>query len=590
MTAVIENFIEELKSRADIIDLVSEYVDLKQMGKNYRGLCPFHQEKTPSFNVNPEKKLYYCFGCGAGGDIIKFLIEIENITFQEAIKILARRVGLAIPEENQYQRELRDRRAQFFAMNHLAAKFYHYLLINEGVAAAGLKYLAARGYSQEDIKLFNLGYAPGRQSLYKFLTGKGYSAEAMIAAGLIISNNSNYYDRFRKRIIFPIFNSHGEVLAFGGRIIIKSKSSPKYLNSPETLLYKKGDNLYGMNWAREQIRKSGEVVIMEGYTDVLSSHKSGLKNTVASLGTALTNNQARLLKRYAKTVYIAYDADSAGEQATLRGLDIIKEAGLEVRVVQLPEDMDPDGLIKKEGKKGFEKLLDDSLSLLDFKIAQVIGQRDLSQTKERIDITKEIIGILAKVKDNIEREVYLQKIAQRFQFDLALLKKELIRVTENKDSKKKDKNYKTSYTKKDNETNTTRNINKIEKIILKIYIDYPEKRPFFHKCLEPGFFSDSHHDIAQLLWRHADDDIKTIISKLEDNALKKGLLALAVGEEQKILPDKIELLINQYIYLLKTRIYTDLQINKISLKHLNGLLIEFQKLSAILKEGGILDG
>ncbi|MFW6238601.1 MAG: DNA primase, partial [Halanaerobiales bacterium] len=262
------DFSQKVKRSVDIVEVVSDYVNLKKVGKNYQALCPFHQENTPSFTVNPENQFYYCFGCGAGGDVYDFLMEIENITFFESLKILAGRVGLEIPNQSRKSRRINKKRETFFELYRLAARFYNYLLRERDIARQAREYLQQRGFEEEEIEKFHLGYAPDRwRALLKFLTGKGYDREELLEAGLISKSNNNYYDRFRNRIIFPIFNVRGEVLSFGGRIINNNIDSPKYLNSPETLLYSKGDNLYGLNWARDIVRKEGSAVIMEGYTD-----------------------------------------------------------------------------------------------------------------------------------------------------------------------------------------------------------------------------------------------------------------------------------------------------------------------------------
>ncbi|HLV08659.1 MAG TPA: DNA primase, partial [Halanaerobiales bacterium] len=375
------HIIEEIKSSIDIVNIISEYVELKRTGKNYKGLCPFHQEKTPSFNVNPERQFFYCFGCGEGGDVFSFLMKIDNITFQEALKILARRSGITLPDYTDRERRIGEQREKVFAINNFVAKYYNYILTNSKAGEKAVDYLDRRGFSAEDIHKFKLGYAPqGWTTLLNFLKSRNYTTEELLKAGLIVKGRNNkLYDRFRERIIFPIFNICGEVLAFGGRIInTTEKNIPKYLNSPETVIYRKGETLYGLNWACDVIRKTGEVIIMEGYTDILTAHCHGLCNAVASLGTALTYKQARLLKRYASMVYIAYDADSAGEQATIRGLDVLKKSGLDVKVINLPGQMDPDDFIQREGKDGFDTEKEKALTLMEFKLQKVIGDTDYS--------------------------------------------------------------------------------------------------------------------------------------------------------------------------------------------------------------------
>lgn len=579
MSGVSEDFIEKLKDTVDIVDVVSDYVALKKTGKNYKGLCPFHQEKTPSFTINPDKQFYYCFGCGAGGNVFNFLMEIEHITFQETLKILAKRAGLEIPHQSSHEKRIMVERDRLFEINQVAAKFYHYLLMEKEIAAKAVEYLKKRGFTREDMESFYLGYAPpGWRSLLNFMTGRGYQQEELLKAGLVLTNNNNsYYDRFRDRIIFPIFNLRGEVLAFGGRIINSTVSNtPKYLNSPDTLIYKKGENLYGFNWARDKIRETDSAIMMEGYTDVLSAHKAGITNAVASLGTALTVEQAKFLKRYAQTIFIAYDADAAGTSATLRGLDILKKAGLNVRVINLPENTDPDDFIREQGKKEFARLQEEACSLIDFKIEQIVKGKDLTKTDEKVNLTREIVQLLAGLEDKIEREVYLQEIADRFQLNFEVLREEVARVSRDKDSKKKDKNYQNRYTKKDNETNSLNNINRLEKIILKYCIDNPELR----EQILPQFFTATNRKLARLILDNSAKDIRSVIDKIEDEDLRKKALALTMAEGETLSPVRLRILVDKLIYRNKIGIYRELQDEEgLSLTKLNNLLIYFQQLS-----------
>lgn len=586
MTGISDRFKENLKNTVDIVDVISDYVQLKQSGKNFKGLCPFHQEKTPSFNVNPDRQFYYCFGCGAGGDVFNFLMDIENITFQESLKILARRVGMVIPEETALDRKHITEREKLFEINQLAARFYHYLLMKKDVAVTAVQYLSQRGFTIDDMKEYRLGYAPeGWRSLLNFLTERGYSQKELVKSGLVLpGKNNSFYDRFRGRVIFPIFNLRGEVLAFGGRIINnKNKNqqgfTPKYLNSPDTLIYKKGENLYGLNWARNEMRQADEAVMMEGYTDVLSAHRSGINTAVASLGTALTAEQARLLKRYVSTVYISYDADTAGARATLRGLDILKNEGLNVRVIKLPEGTDPDEYIKSEGTDLFLNLKKRALTLMDFKIEQLVKQFDLSKTDEKVKLTRALINLLVETKDRIERELYLQRIAERFQFDPEIIKKELNRSIYNKDGKIRDKNFGNRYTKKDNETKPNNNINKIEKLLIKIYIDNPEYSGVIDNYLIPEFFSEDTREMVDILRNNKDMGINQLLDKIKDNTLKSKFYEITIAQTKKANKEKVEKILTKFIFYLKHNIYIELQQGNLPLERLNELFIRFKQLS-----------
>lgn len=589
------DFKEEVKEKIDIVDVVSDYVELKRSGKNYKGLCPFHQEKTPSFTVNPANQFYHCFGCNAGGDVFNFLMEIEHITFFESLKMAAERVGLELPNRSDSQKKAADLREKIFEINNLTARFYNYLLVEHSIGNKALDYLADRGIDDKDIENFGMGYAPDNwTSLYKFLYDKGYNKKTMAKAGLIIDKSSRkFYDRFRNRIIFPIFNSRGEVLAFGGRIIDDQISQPKYLNSPDTMVYDKGDNLYGLNWARDKMRQSAEAIIMEGYTDVLTAHKAGLENAVASLGTALTKKQAGLLNRYVSIVYIAYDADTAGARATLRGLEILKEKGLDVRVIQLPKNTDPDDFIKEEGKREFQKLKEDSLSLIEFKVDQVISSEDIKRADDKVNISHKIVDILANIDDSIERDVYSHEIAPKINMDGNFLLKEVEKKYKN-NRVSQDKIKKNRYTKNVNKTKRLNSINEIERKIIKAFIDYPEYRDIIKDRISPVYFANrlASEIINILLDLDNNIDFNKLIKNIENKKIKDILMKLTVAEKKELNDSMIKSylakLIENYQYRYKYKIYKKLQNTNLNLEDLNSIFLDYQKISIdSIQKGGI---
>ncbi|MGM0409500.1 MAG: DNA primase [Bacillota bacterium] len=597
MSSFSNDFKEEVKEKIDIVDVISDYVQLKKSGKNYKGLCPFHQENTPSFTVNPQNQFYHCFGCGAGGDVYSFLMEIEHITFYESLKIAAERVGLELPNQSQKQKRVANLREKIFKMNDLTARFYNYLLLNHKCAEKAFDYLKNRGFNKKDIKKFNLGFAPDKwTALYKFLSNKGYNRKEMAQAGLIVNKSQKkYYDRFRNRIIFPIFNSRGEVLAFGGRILDESVNQPKYLNSPDSIVYDKSDNLYGLNWAKNFMRNKDEVIIMEGYTDVLTAQIKGVKNVVASLGTSLTEKQSQLIKRYAKKAYIAYDADIAGAKATLRGLEILKNKGLNVKVIQLPENADPDDFLKSKGKKEFLNLKDNALSLVEFKINNIISNKNIQDTDDKINLSHEIIDVLVKIKDPIERELYSKKIANKLDID----KERMIGEVEKKYKKlsKKDKRSKKRYTKNAkeyNKTNIVNSINTVEKKIIKAFIDYPKYRNFIKKNLSKKYFftKNSKKLIKYLYNLNKEKTINDILNQIEDEEIKKLFMKLIVSEKSEIdkaiLEGYIKNLIENYQFRYKFYLYKKLQNSDINLATLNSILSNYQEL--IFNERGDRDG
>ncbi|MBM2838705.1 MAG: primase [Deltaproteobacteria bacterium] len=350
-----EELIDEIKERVNITDVVSEYVSLKKVGANHKGLCPFHSEKTPSFTVNEGKQIFYCFGCGAGGNVITFLMKASGMTFPDTVTELAKRAGVTIPEASgRFAPQKNDRQEALYKINDSAASFYHSLLSESEKAKS---YLKKRGLKEETINDYKVGYGgEGWDSLYAFLSKKGLSLTLADELGLIIPKKSGgYYDRFRGRVIFPISDIHGRVIGFGGRSI--DGSEPKYLNSSESVLFKKSDSLYGITVARRWIKESDEALIVEGYMDLLSLHEAGIKNSVATLGTALTAGHLRLIKRLSSNIVTVFDADQAGVKATLRSIDLFITEGVNATVLTMPEGHDPDTFVREKGIEGFKKAI-----------------------------------------------------------------------------------------------------------------------------------------------------------------------------------------------------------------------------------------
>ena len=401
-----DEVIQKIKDENDIVDIISETVKLKKAGRNYVGLCPFHHEKTPSFSVSQEKQIFKCFGCGEAGNVITFLMKTRKLTFLDSLKLLGERVNISIDTQDE-KSPARERYEEMYSLNVEAAKFFRSNLLEN---KAALDYFLNRGITKKLIANFGLGYAPDSwNSLLKYLKGKGYSELDLLNAGLIVkSPKGTYYDRFRNRVTFPVFNYKGKVIGFGGRVMDDTK--PKYLNSPETPLFKKGINLYGMNFTIKDLTED-YIIIVEGYMDCIALHQCGITNAVASLGTALTINQAKLIKRYVDKVVIAYDADLAGQAATLRGLDILKQAGLDIMVLTVPEGKDPDEFIRNNGKDAFVNLLSKALPLVDYRISKVREGVDIKNPDNLIHYVEKAIQILADL-DSVERDVYIRKISE----------------------------------------------------------------------------------------------------------------------------------------------------------------------------------
>lgn len=419
-----DELIEEIRIRNDILGVAGEYIKLERKGKSYFGLCPFHREKTPSFSVDPAKQLYYCFGCGKGGSVVQFIMEVENLDYLETIKLLAERAKIQLPEgESEEEKERALKKQEILKVNIEAARFF-YEQLNNGKNVKVRQYLQKRKINEGIARKFGIGYSPDSwNQLYNCLKDKGYTDEILLDSGLINKKADNYYDRFRNRIIFPIFDIRGNVIGFGGRVL--DDSVPKYLNSPETIVYNKRNNLYALNFAKNSGEK--RIVVVEGYMDVISLYQFGIINTVASLGTALTESQGRILKKYAEEVVISYDADTAGQAATMRGLDLLSDIGCNVKVLIIPKGKDPDEFVKKNGSDAFRKLLDSSLSLVEYKIKVLRTQVDTSTTEGKIKFLNQTTDVLTKIDNNLEREMYIKKIAGEYEVSEGAMVTEIIK-------------------------------------------------------------------------------------------------------------------------------------------------------------------
>lgn len=443
--------IQEIKDKNDIGAVISEYVTLKRSGRSLLGLCPFHSEKTPSFNVNLTKQFFYCFGCGTGGDVFSFIMRMENLDFIDAARRLADRAGIPWPEIQQTSEDDRKREISY-KLNKLAAAFFSQCLVKTEPGNRARRYLEKRGISPESWQRFNLGYAPSSwHGLTEILRKKEIPLELAASLGLIGFGENGYYDRFRDRIMFPIMDPKGNVIGFGGRVF--EDGQPKYLNSPETALFHKGNFLYGLNLAKDSIRKKQQTIVVEGYFDVIQAHQGGFTQTVASLGTALTKEQTKMLKRYAEEAVLAYDADSAGQNATIRGMEILQEGGLQVRILKMPSGHDPDSFIKEKGGPQFDLLLVKALNLTDFKISLALRNHDLNTPEGRFSAVKAVLPQIAALESSIGREFYLRQLSREIGISESAILAEL-REWQKKNSKNPlilDRKNSNSYTKETSE-------------------------------------------------------------------------------------------------------------------------------------------
>lgn len=406
--AIPSRFIDELVARSDIVDVVSEYVRLTPKSGSFWGLCPFHGEKTPSFHVVADRQIYHCFGCGKGGGVISFLMEIENLSFPDAVHVLAKKAGMQVPEDEE-SGEYRRRKDRLLLLNKEAARFFHQSLYREEGKSA-LDYIQARGLSRKTITNFGLGFAPnGWEHLLSSMGKLGYEKSELIESGLAVTGQKGrIYDRFRDRIIFPIINLHGDVIGFGGRIL--GEGTPKYLNSPDTIIFNKSQNLFALNLAKAS--KFGRIILTEGYMDTIALHQAGFDSAVASLGTAFTAYHARLLSRYTKEVIIAYDSDDAGVSAASRAIPLLEKAGLKVKVLRIKGAKDPDECIKAYGRESFLQLLDRSEDHIEYSLAQIQQKYRLEEDEQRIDFAREAAEMISQLRSPVEREVYAGRVSE----------------------------------------------------------------------------------------------------------------------------------------------------------------------------------
>ena len=408
-----QELIEEVRTKNDIVDVISGYVRIQNKGSNYFGLCPFHNEKSPSFSVSQSKQIFYCFGCGAGGNVITFLMEYENATFQEAVKILADRAGINLPEMeyNEEARQKESRRAKLLEINKEAARYYYYML-RDSRGRTGYQYLSGRSLTDETMKKFGLGFADGSSSdLTAYLRARGYPDELLQESGLLaFDEKRGVHDKFWNRVMFPIQDGNHRVIGFGGRVMGDAK--PKYLNSPETMIFDKSRNLYGLNFARTS--RKGNIILCEGYMDVIAMHQAGFTQAVASLGTAFTTGQASLLRRYTEDVLLAYDSDGAGVNAAMRAIGILKESGLRGRVIDMKPYKDPDEFMKNLGAEAFEERISQAQNSFFFELSILERDYQMEDPESRTNFHREIAKKLCGFEEEVERENYIEAVAQKY--------------------------------------------------------------------------------------------------------------------------------------------------------------------------------
>ncbi|MDU4882175.1 DNA primase [uncultured Clostridium sp.] len=550
-----EEILEKIKSQNDIVDVISERVRLRKSGRNFTGLCPFHNEKTPSFSVSQEKQIYKCFGCGEAGNVISFVMKEKNLPFIEAVKYLANRANIPLEMNNGEKSKSAKKKELLYRVNVEAAKFFFSNLMNNQNAK---EYFLNRGIKEETIKKFGLGFANDSwNSLMFYLRKKGINDTLLEEAGLISVNKEkgSKYDRFRNRVIFPVFDYQGRVIGFGGRVLDDSK--PKYLNSPETLVFQKGTNLYGLNFALKHNMSERYFVIVEGYMDLISLHQYGITNVVASLGTALTINQARLLKRYADKVIISYDADMAGQMATLRGLEILRTAGFDVRVLNIPQGKDPDEYVRSNGKEAFLKLINSAEPLIDYRMKKAEEGIDFKNSQSLILYAKRIMEIISDL-DPVEKDVYIKKASE----NTGIKEQTLYDILKSKMKDNRENNFRNNKEEDRSKLYVEPGFLKAERAILKIMLENKEYLQYIEERIsENDFILLEHKEIFTIIILAKGENINNIDSFIEsklNNTKSIGEL-VKIREENIFFANDVKVQINDFIneihsYKLKQRI------------------------------------
>ena len=585
-----EDIIEEVISNNDIVDIVSQYVSLKKSGRNFLGLCPFHKEKTPSFSVSPDKQIFHCFGCGVGGNVIHFLSKIESITFRESLETLADKAGIVLPTidtgKDAKFLELKDK---IYQINKDVAEFYNELLYKPEAKEAQ-NYVKKRKLGNKTLLAFQIGYAPNNNTLYNFLKEKGYADEEIFASALVKKRNNSYLDSFKNRLMFPIKDTRGRVIAFGGRVL--DNSLPKYINSPDTPVYNKGKNLFGLNIAKDA--NLGSIIIVEGYMDCISLYQRGIINVVASLGTSLTESQARLLKRYSEKIIIAYDSDGAGQAATLRGLEILKNVGCDVRILQMDGAKDPDEYVIKYGSGKFNLLVENAISLVEFKVKVLRNSLNLSLTNDKIIFLKQVAKLLKDTNSKIEQEIYIEKIAKEYSISKEAIYAEMNKLNTNKvNNKVLEKNK--ALVSKQKQQDISNGVQKREDVLIQLLLSGNKEifEQVKNKVSEDDLVLEVNKRIINKLYNELETeqyDINSFITLFNDDEEALGKITKLLSEQngftnnKKTIDNIINLYEKQKLTILKNSIIEQLNNEKdkeqikILEKELSDVIIKLAKI------------
>ena len=546
-----DEILDDVKSSNDIVDVISQYISLKRSGRNYFGLCPFHNEKSPSFSVSPDKQIFHCFGCGVGGNIITFISKIEGIGFKEAIEVLAERANIKLPTmDNSADNKKEELKAKVYKVNSFTAEYYHKKLY-EPTSKIAQEYVKKRKLNNETIESFKIGFSGKFDELYQALRKEGFNDEEILESGLVNKNdNGKYIDRYRNRLMIPIFDERNRIIAFGGRVLDDSK--PKYINSPENIVYSKGRHLFGLNVAKKGDTK--RLLIVEGYMDAISLHQRGITNVVASLGTALTTSQGWLLRKNCEQVILGFDSDGAGQTAIMRAVEVMQNMGCDMRILQMTGAKDPDEYILKYGSVRFQKLMDDAISLIEFKIKVLQKDLNLENASDKIKFLNEIAKLISKVENTMEREIYIEKIAKGYNISKEAIYAEVnkLQYSNRKDKKilEKEKTV-VSKMRKEEKRDVSEEITKRENTIIWILINSIDTYKIIKENIKiEDFKNEENKEILKEIYNALENGNTNINSVLDhiDSEKIQGHLTEIMAEDYGITDNKkaIEDLLKKY--------------------------------------------
>ena len=546
-----EEIIEEVRQNNDIVDIISQYVHLTRKGRNYFGLCPFHNEKSPSFSVSPDRQIFHCFGCGVGGNVYTFLMKIEGITFVEALEQLAERANIQLPKtENSIDSFKEELKSKVYKVNEFTAEFYHQNLYKP-TAKTAQEYVKKRKLNQETLQAYKIGFSGKFDELYRALKAQGFEEKEILESGLVNKNdNGTYIDRYRNRLMFPICDARGKVIAFGGRVLDDSK--PKYINSPENIVYSKGRHLFGLNVAKKESNK--RILIVEGYMDVISLHQRGIRNVVAALGTALTEQQGWLLRKTTEQVILGFDADGAGQTAVARSMEILQNMGCDMRVLQIEGAKDPDEYILKYGEGRFKLAMDNAISLVEFKVKNLKKELNIENTGDKIKFLKEISKILAKVDNIMEREIYIEKISKGYNISQEAIYAEVNKLIYSGTKEEKKLELKEVNKAKVQEKETeiiNQDLKKRENTIIALLLD-SDKQTYLkikEKIKPEDFKDETNRKIAEVLYQELEKDecnINSLISEFDENTQSHITMVMATDYEIEKVDKAIDDILSKY--------------------------------------------